>query len=82
VSITAGPSGGSVIHDPTPTFRFTSSRVGSTFQCRVDGGALRACSSPYTTAVLPDGAHSFSVRATDAAGNVSAPVSRSFTVAP
>ncbi len=80
--ITAGPTGGSVIHDPTPTFAFKSSRIGSTFQCRVDGGALKACGSPFTTVALSTGAHSFSVRATDAAGNVSATVSRSFTVAP
>ncbi len=81
-SITSGPSGGSVIHDPTPTFAFKSSRIGSTFQCRVDGGALKACSSPFTTATLSNGGHSFSVRAIDAAGNVSAFVARSFTVAP
>jgi hypothetical protein len=80
--ITSGPAGGSTIHDPTPTFSFTSSRIGSTFQCRVDAGALRPCASPFTTAALSNGAHSFSVRAVDAAGNVSATVSRSFTVAP
>ncbi len=81
-SIRSGPAGGSVIHDPTPTFVFKSSRIGSTFQCRVDGGALRACTSPFTTATLSAGNHSFSVRAIDAAGNVSALVGRSFTVAP
>jgi hypothetical protein len=81
-SITSGPAGGSVVHDSTPTFSFTSSRAGSTFQCRVDAGALKACGSPFTTPALSNGAHTFSVRAVDAAGNVSAAVSRSFTVAP
>ena len=81
-SITSGPAQGSVVHDSTPTFSFKSSRAGSTFQCRVDSGALRACGSPFTTATLSNGAHSFAVRAVDAAGNVSATLTRSFTVAP
>jgi hypothetical protein len=81
-SITSGPAAGATIQDPTPTFAFKSSRIGSTFQCRVDGGALKACSSPFTTAALSAGSHSFWVRAIDAAGNVSVFVKRSFTVAP
>ena len=81
-SITLGPAQGSTINDPTPTFSFKSSRAGSTFQCRVDAGVLKACASPFTTAALSNGPHSFAVRAIDAAGNVSAIVSRSFTVAP
>jgi polysaccharide biosynthesis protein PslG len=80
-SFTSGPAAGSVIHDPTPTFAFKSSRIGSTFQCRVDGGALRACGSPFTTAALSNGDHRFSVRAVDAAGNVSRLATRAFTVA-
>jgi hypothetical protein len=81
-SITAGPAQGGVVHDSTPTFSFRSSRAGSTFQCRVDAGALKPCVSPFTTASLSNGSHSFAVRAVDAAGNVSANASRSFTVAP
>jgi len=81
-SITSGPVQGSVVHDSTPTFSFKSSRVGSTFQCRVDGAALKACGSPFTSPTLSTGAHGFSVRAVDAAGNLSAIVSRSFSVAP
>jgi hypothetical protein len=79
-SITSGPSQGSVTNDSTPTFRFSSTEHGSTFQCRVDGGSFKICSSPYTLLPLADGAHTFSVRAIDAPGNVSAVVSRSFTV--
>jgi hypothetical protein len=81
-SISSGPTEGALIRDATPTFRFTSSRIGSTFQCRLNAGApWFACRSPFTPrAALPNGAHGFSVRAVDAAGNVSVPASRSFTV--
>jgi hypothetical protein len=41
-------------------------------QCRVDNGAFAACSSPFTTAALADGSHTFTVRATDTAGNETA----------
>ncbi|MGZ4308066.1 MAG: Ig-like domain-containing protein [Gaiellaceae bacterium] len=78
-TIDSGPSGPT--NDSTPTFTFSSSEGGSTFQCRVDSGSFAACSSPYTTATLTDGAHTFEVRATDPAGNTDlTPASRSFTV--
>ncbi len=82
-TITAGPAAGSTTHDKTPTFSFKSSQAGSTFQCRFDSKPLAACASPYTpNTALTNGAHTFSVRAIDAAGNLSPIVSRSFTVAP
>src|SRR6185295_16126391 len=49
--------------------------------CRVDAQVFSACTSPFTTATLSDGPHTFDVRAIDAAGNVDAsPASRSFMV--
>jgi hypothetical protein len=79
-TITAGPTG--TTSDSTPTFSFTATEAGSTFECRVDGGAWVSCTTPFTTAVLADGAHTFEVRATDGAGNTDpTPASRSFTVA-
>jgi Glycosyl hydrolase catalytic core len=79
-SITAGPSQGGVTSDATPTFSFKSNEPGSTFECKVDAGAFKGCSSPYTLPPLANGPHTFSVRATDAPGNVGAVVSRSFSV--
>ena len=79
-SVTAGPSGAT--GDSTPTFSFSSNDAGATFQCKVDGGAFAACSSPFTTAALVAGAHSFQVRAVDNVGNVDAsPAARAFTLA-
>jgi hypothetical protein len=77
--IDSGPSG--TTNDPTPTFAFHSSEEGSTFGCRVDGGAWQPCNSPHTTAELSDGRHTFEVRATDEAGNTDpTPAARTFTV--
>ena len=80
-SITAGPTDGSMISDSTPTFSFTSPDGTATFECSVDAGGFSACTSAFTTATLPDGPHTFAVRAKDTSGNTDAsPAMRSFTV--
>jgi hypothetical protein len=76
--ITGGPSGPT--NDDTPVFTFRSG-ADVTFQCQIDGSPFQACSSPVTTTPLDDGAHSFTVRATDPVFNVeSSPPTRKFTV--
>jgi hypothetical protein len=78
-TISSGPTG--TTNDSTPTFAFTASETGSTFQCRLDSGSWAGCASPWSTSSLSDGPHSVAVRATDAAGNTDAtPASRAFTV--
>lgn len=49
------------------TFRFSSDDSVATFDCRIDKEAMQPCQSPYTR-TLPDGSHSFSVRASDPSG--------------
>lgn len=78
-TITSGPSGS--IADPSPAFTFSSSRAGSTFQCRLDGAAWGPCSSPST--ITPGaGAHTYRIRAVDPLGYLDpTPAKRTFTMA-
>jgi len=78
-TITSGPSG--AVSSAEATFEFTSSESGSTFECRLDGAAFSACSSPKTYTGLAEGSHTFEVRATDASGNTDeTPAARAWTV--
>ena len=61
-------------------FTFSSNEAGTTFQCKVDSGSYAAANSPYTTAVLSNGSHTFTCIGTDAAGNATAPVVKAFGV--
>jgi Big-like domain-containing protein len=78
-TIDGGPS--SLTNSANPTFTFSSNEAGATFQCRRDSQPFAACTSPKAYAGLDNGAHSFDVRATDAAGNIDPTVdSASFTI--
>jgi hypothetical protein len=80
-SIASGPAGST--SSTSASFTFSSSEPGSTFDCRIDGGAWSSCSSPKSYGGLALGAHTFDVRATDTAGNLEAtPASSSWTVVP
>jgi hypothetical protein len=62
---------------------FSSSEAGSTFQCKLDSGSWRACTSPKSYSGLTVGGHAFSVKATDAAGNTDpSPATDNWTVEP
>ena len=68
-------------NDTTPAFEFSANEAGSTFECRLDSGSRASCASPATLGPLADGAHTFDVRATDAAGNQeTAPASHGWVV--
>jgi len=52
------------------SFEFGSPRPNSQFQCRLDGGDFTSCASPQEFSDLPEGSHTFEVRAYDQYGNV------------
>jgi myo-inositol-hexaphosphate 3-phosphohydrolase len=79
-TIDSGPSGPT--GSTTATFVFSANEP-STFECSLDAGAYASCTSPRTLTGLGAGEHTFSVRATDAAGNTDGtPATRSWTVDP
>jgi subtilisin-like proprotein convertase family protein len=52
------------------SFEFGSPRPNAQFQCRLDGGDFMPCASPQEFSDLPEGSHTFEVRAYDQYGNV------------
>lgn len=87
--ISSGPSG--LINDSTPTFNFDGADnqtawANLLYSYKLDGGGWSAFSSEKSLTLggassLPDGAHTFHLKARDEAGNEDAsPVERSFTV--
>ena len=73
VSISASPA--SVVNSTSASFTFSGSDTGggsvALYECSLDGGAYAACTSPKSYTGLSAGSRTFSVRATDTAGNVS-----------
>ena len=63
-----------------PSFSFTASESGSTFQCRLDGAAFGPCTSPKGYSNLAEITHTFVVRATDAAGNTGPETTHEWTI--
>jgi len=62
------------------SFEFSSSEQDSSFECKLDDAGFESCSSPFSTKVNK-GKHTFSVRASDAAGNTdSTPATYSWKV--
>jgi hypothetical protein len=77
--IDSGPSG--IIGQSSVTFTFHGSDTDDTFQCSLDGAPWALCTSPQQYSSLAEGAHTFQVRAVNAAGEVDpTPASASFTV--
>jgi hypothetical protein len=51
---------------------FSSTDSTATFECKLDTGTFAGCISSYVFTDLTDGSHTFTVRAKDSAGNVTA----------
>ena len=77
-AITGKPSDPS--NNTSPSFSFTANESGSTFRCRLDGGAFASCASPKQHLNVPPGTHTFTVQATDGAGNTGPQANYSWTI--
>jgi hypothetical protein len=58
--------------DTVGIFEFSANEMPAFFECSLDGASFTACTSPYTTATLGFGSHTFEVRARDGANLVDA----------
>lgn len=76
-AVTLAPA--SLSNTRSATFGFSADEP-ATFECNLDQRGFEPCSSPATYQGLGDGQHGFGVRARDAVGNFSAPVSQSWTI--
>ncbi len=70
VSYPASPS-----NNRSPSFTFTTSDIGVTFECKLDASAWAPCTSPVTYNNVADGTHTFQVRGTSGGYTEAAPPS-------
>lgn len=78
-TISAAPA--ATIYTNSTSISFTTNEAGATFEGRLDDADFAAVTSPVTLSALADGAHTYEVRARDAAGNTDAtPAAAQFTV--
>jgi hypothetical protein len=69
--------------DDSPTYKFRSDEVGSTFKCKLDHKKFHKCKSPKTYHGVAPGKHTFKVEAIDADGNADpTPAKDKFKVLP
>jgi hypothetical protein len=78
-TITNGPPNSTT--ETSASFSFSANEPAS-FTCSLDGSGFSSCSSPKSYQGLSTGQHTFTVRATDDAGNTGGPTSYSWTIAP
>ncbi len=66
--------------DVVPVFKLGSDEARYAFRCQMDTDPVLPCTTSTRYAALDEGPHTFTVFALDQAGNVSAPVSRTWTI--
>ena len=77
-TIDSGPTG--TVATADVSFTFSSDDPTATFECNLDGSGFTGCPSPQDYTSLPDGDHTFQVRAVDIAGNKDdTPAEQTFT---
>lgn len=79
VTFTTAPA--ALVNTTSASFFFEANEAPATFECSLDGAAFAGCTPLVTRTGLAAGTHTFSVRARDALGNLTAPPASSvFTV--
>src|SRR6476660_2845907 len=78
-TVTLGTKPPNPSNDPTPTFSFSAGEA-STFQCQLAAAAFAPCTSPTTLGSTADGSHTYTFKATDAAGNTGPVTSYVWTI--
>ena len=71
---------GSISSSTSATFNFHANEPGATFECKLDSNLYAACSSGVSVNSLAEGAHTFTVRASDSLNNVGNPATYDWTV--
>lgn len=66
-SVASGPA--TFTQSANAAFMFSSNDPSATFECSLDGAAFATCASPQNYSDVPEGAHTFDVRAVGADGN-------------
>lgn len=77
-TLLSGPT--DLVRSTTASFTFELTGDASGATCQLDSGTPAGCVSGVTYSSLTQGAHTFSVRSVDPAGNVSAAATRTWTV--
>jgi len=82
VTISSKPT--SLNNSASANFVFSATDSGggavASYQCKLDGASYATCASPMNLAGLSEGTHTYSITASDTAGNTSAPVAYTWTV--
>lgn len=79
--IDSGPPAATNVSSATFSFHANPAGSGSTtFECKRDGFAYAACSSPKTYSGPGEGQHTFSVRASDSGGTDASPATATWTI--
>jgi hypothetical protein len=66
--------------DVAELIKFSASESSATFACKLDNGNFAACTSPALVKNLATGSHTFTVKATDDAGNTGDEVSATWVI--
>ena len=74
LQITAAPPTTQI--EKASQFFFSASEPNVSFRCKIDQGSFQTCTSPFNLGSATNGSHTFTVQATDLAGNTGPSVSR------